>query len=284
MTGPERPPSLCNSSGEVKGDDTSGRSRRATVLSVGHVLRRRRNSERRVSAAKPQLGLPIQIEKAYAMVPNQRLLVVRYTLTNNIRAEGGKQVRVRFAEVRRSEQQGLIRLRGVRRRPRGTGLNSDVRPAAHDMRAQWHPELNAWIADMSASNGRVRRLRRVSGYGSASRVRDRLRPGGRSTTPSRPELAIVRAARDARDVETHGVGRWPVDVEASRARAGSDSEQYSFFYAVDVEPGGGASHRAGGAQSRCCPIWFDSDAGLRTGRGCRRASRSRRSDPGLRGR
>jgi hypothetical protein len=101
-----------------------------------------------------QRGLPIQIEKAYAMVPAQRFLVVRYTLTNNIPPQDNKKVRARFTEVvdlhnkaapgRQKSADALV----------DTGLDepSPGQPR-NQMKAQWHPELNAWIADMSASNG-----------------------------------------------------------------------------------------------------------------------------------
>ena len=75
-TGPERPSALCESSGEVNGDDLAADPQvrqsypTAMCFDDGGILRVEylRETER---------GLPIQIEKAYAMVPNGRFLVVR---------------------------------------------------------------------------------------------------------------------------------------------------------------------------------------------------------------
>jgi hypothetical protein len=153
LTGPERAPTLCESSGEAKGDDAPAdpglRQSYPSVMCFddGGVL----NVE---YLRETERGLPIQIEKAYAMVPAQRFLVVRYTLTNNIPPQDNKAVRARFTEVvdlhnkaapgRQKSAAALV----------DTGLYEPLPgQPRNEMQAQWHPELNAWIADMSASNG-----------------------------------------------------------------------------------------------------------------------------------
>jgi hypothetical protein len=153
LTGPEKPATLCESSGNASGDDAPAdpglRQSYPSVMCFddGGVL----NVE---YLRETERGLPIQIEKAYAMVPAQTFLVVRYTLTNNIPPQDNKKVRARFTEVVHLHNKGVpdhekaienMAETGIYQPPPGQPIN--------DMRAEWHPELNAWIADMSASNG-----------------------------------------------------------------------------------------------------------------------------------
>lgn len=153
VTGPEKPQSLCESSGDVVGDnlpsDPGVRQSYASatcfddngILNVEYL----RETER---------GLPIQIEKSYAMSPNQHFLVVRYTLTNNVPVEMNKRVHVRFAEVADVNNKGSLDHEEAADRLVDTGLHQ---PSFFDLitniNAQWHPELNAWIADMKTANG-----------------------------------------------------------------------------------------------------------------------------------
>ena len=151
--GPDRPPTQCESSGEVKGDDAAADPGlrysypSSMCFDDGGVLHVEYLRE-------TQRGLPIQIEKSYAMAPNRRFLVVRYTLTNNVPLEEHKSVRTHMAEVVDLNNKAAPNYQEAGDRLVDTGIN-DPQPGQplNDMHAQWHPELNAWIADMSASNG-----------------------------------------------------------------------------------------------------------------------------------
>jgi hypothetical protein len=153
LTGPEQPPTLCESTGEVKGDDAPidpGMRHSypsAMCFDDGGILHVEYLRE-------TDFGLPIQIEKSYAMVPNQRFVVVRYTLTNNIPPEDHKSVRVRFTEVVDLHNKAEASVDKPANNLAGTGLDQpNPDQPVQNMQAQWHPELNAWIVDMSASNG-----------------------------------------------------------------------------------------------------------------------------------
>jgi hypothetical protein len=152
-TGPERPPTFCPSSGEVKGDDLPADPGvrhsypsdmcfdDGGILHVEYL----RETER---------GLPIQIEKSYAMVPNQHFVVVRYTIANNIPVEEQKRVHLRFAEVVDLENKAAPHHEESASNLVDTGIN-EPQPGQpiNDMQAHWDAQLNAWIADMSATNG-----------------------------------------------------------------------------------------------------------------------------------
>ena len=153
VTGPERAAGLCESSGDVRGDDAPAdpglRQSYPSIMCFddGGVM----NVE---YLRETERGLPIQIEKAYAMVPAQGFLVVRYALTNNILPQDGKKVHVRFAEV------VDVHNKAAPGRPKAaealvdTGLyQPPPDQPRQNMQAQWHSEVNAWIADLSRSNG-----------------------------------------------------------------------------------------------------------------------------------
>ncbi|MCU1378177.1 MAG: Carbohydrate binding family 6 [Acidimicrobiales bacterium] len=152
-TGPDRPPARCASGGDVTGDNAPvDRGEPDSYPSV--MCFDDRGAMNVEYLRETELGLPVQIEKSYAMAPNERFTVVRYTVTNNLPSEDNKSVRVRLSEVvdlnnkaaRDHEESGDDLA--------GTGINepSGDQPV-NDIQARWHPELNAWIADMSASNG-----------------------------------------------------------------------------------------------------------------------------------
>jgi hypothetical protein len=155
--GPDKPPTTCQSSGQVTGDNAPvyppvDPAMPQTFPSVmcfddGGILHVEYLGE-------TELGLPIQIEKSYAMVPNQHFMVVRYTLTNNILPQDNKSVSARFSEVVQVHNKGALNAVKYGNNLAGTGLTEPaLNQPIQNMTAQWHPELNAWIADMSASNG-----------------------------------------------------------------------------------------------------------------------------------
>jgi GH15 family glucan-1,4-alpha-glucosidase len=153
LTGPERAPTFCESSGEVKGDNAPVNAAMrhsypsAMCFDNGGILHVEYLRE-------TESGLPIQIEKSYAMAPNQRFLVVRYTLTNNILLEDQKSVHVRFTEVVDLHNKTEPYVEKPANNLAGTGLQQpQLDQPIKSIQVQWHPELNAWIADMSASNG-----------------------------------------------------------------------------------------------------------------------------------
>ena len=151
--GPEPPLSLCESSGNVRGDDASAdpglRYSYPSAMCFGDdgVL----NVE---YLRETERGLPIQIQKSYAMAPNRRFLTVRYTVINNVPAQENKSVHVHIAEVVDLNNKAAPNYEEDASALVDTGLN-EPQPGQplQSMRAQWHPELNAWIADMKASNG-----------------------------------------------------------------------------------------------------------------------------------
>jgi hypothetical protein len=153
--GPERPASLCESSGAARGDDAPAdpgiRQSYPSIMCFddGGVL----NVE---YLRETERGLPIQIEKSYAMVPERRFLIVRYTLINNVPQEQTKAVHVRLAEVVDLNNRNALDHEEAADRLVDTGIN-EPKPGepTNFMSAQWHPELNAWIANMRGSNGSV---------------------------------------------------------------------------------------------------------------------------------
>lgn len=151
--GPEPAPSLCESSGDVKGDSAAADP--GLRYSYPSLMCFDDSGQLNVEYLREtERALPIQIEKSYAVVPNRRFLVVRYTLINNVPRDRNKSVHVRFAEVvdlnnkaapdHEESQEDLV----------DTGINEPKpgQPTA-SMRAQWHADVNAWIADMKDSNG-----------------------------------------------------------------------------------------------------------------------------------
>jgi GH15 family glucan-1,4-alpha-glucosidase len=230
-TGPERPPTLCESSGQPKGDgapaDSGVRQSYPSVMCFddGGVL----NVE---YLRETERGLPIQITKSYAMVPAQRFLVVRYIVTNNIPSQDNKTVRVRFAEVVHPHNKGMPDHEKAVENMTDTGLY--VPPPGQpisDMQAQWHPELNAWIADMSVSNGTFLVFGAFQGM-------DRHRafqPVSGATEFDRavaPEMDTVEQPGPPQNVDQLtqqdlGLAMWAqVDLKPAA------KQQYTFFYAV----------------------------------------------------
>jgi GH15 family glucan-1,4-alpha-glucosidase len=229
--GSERPPALCESSGEAKGDDApADPGLRYSYPSVmcfddGGVL----NVE---YVREAERALPIQIEKAYAMAPNRRFLVVRYTLINNVPAEQNKSVRVRFAEVTDLNNKAALDHEESQEDLVETGIN-EPKPGQpiQFMRAQWHPELNAWIANMQASNGTFL----VFG---AFQDMDRHRV----FAPASDEIEFDRAIASEMDAFDQADLAANVDEQTARDLAlalwnqgeiePAGRRQYSFFYAV----------------------------------------------------
>ncbi|MDB6015090.1 MAG: Carbohydrate binding family 6 [Gammaproteobacteria bacterium] len=231
LTGSEQPPTLCESSGNVTGDNAPANpGLRQSYPSImcfddGGVM----NVE---YLRETERGLPIQIQKSYAMVPHQHFLVVRYTLTNNIPRQYNKQVLVRFAEVAQlhnKQAQHYLKAAdslvdtGLYQPPNGQPLD--------DLQAQWHPELNAWIADMSVANGTYL----VFG---AFQDMDRHRvfdPGSEQVEFDRamaPEMDNVDQPGPPQSVEQLTAGHLGLSAWKQVVIDPGAQQQYSFFYAV----------------------------------------------------
>jgi hypothetical protein len=229
--GPERPATLCESSGDAKGDnlaaDTGVRQSYPSVMCFddGGVL----NVE---YLRETERGLPIQIEKSYAMVPGQRFLVVRYALANNTLPQDNKTVHVRFSEVVHLHNKGAPDHEKAIESMADTGIyQPQPGQPLSDLQVQWHPEMNAWIADMSASNGTFLVLGAFQGV-------DRHRafqPVSGETEFDRavaPEMDTVDQPGPPQDVDQMtgkdlGLALWTqVDLKPSA------KQQYAFFYAV----------------------------------------------------
>ncbi len=229
--GPERPLQLCESSGAAAGDelpaDTGGRHSYPSAMCFddGGVLNVEylRETERQ---------LPIQIEKSYAMVPERRFMVVRYTLTNNIPPENARRVRVRFAEVVDINNKAAFDHEEAEERLVETGRHQpSPSDPLNNVDARWHADLNAWIADMSASNGvflvfgafqdmdRHRAFRTVSDQLPFDRaIESEMNAFDRSEVPENVE--------DLTSWDL-GLSLWKEAVLDPASR-----QQYSFFYAV----------------------------------------------------
>jgi GH15 family glucan-1,4-alpha-glucosidase len=255
-TGPARPQSLCESSGDARGDDAPADNgvRQSYpsvmcfddggVLNVAYV----RETER---------GLPIHIEKAYAMVPGQRFLVVRYNVTNNIPAQQNKTVRLRFSEVVHLHNKGIPDHEKAVENMAETGLyQPPADQQVNSMSAQWHPELNAWIADMSASNGTYLVFGAFQGV-------DRHRafqPVARETDFDRAVASEMDTVDqpgppqglDQMSSQDLGLALWTqADLKPSA------QQQYAFFYAV-TSTFADAQQVAQTARSSADPgSWFD---------------------------
>jgi GH15 family glucan-1,4-alpha-glucosidase len=229
--GPERPATLCESSGDAKGDDLPAdpgvRQSYPSVMCFddGGVL----NVE---YVRETELGLPIQIEKSYAMVPGQRFLVARYSLTNNTLQQDNKTVRVRFAEVVHLHNKGVPDHEKAIENMTDTGIyQPQPGQPLNNIQVKWHPEVNAWIADMSASNGTFLVLGALQGM-------DRHRafqPVSGETEFDRevaPEMDTVDQPGPPQNVEQMsgtdlGLSLWTqVDLKPAA------KQQYTFFYAV----------------------------------------------------
>lgn len=229
-TGPELPPTLCESSGEVKGDaaaaETGVRQSYASIMCFddGGVL----NVE---YLRETEHGLPIQIQKAYAMPPNQRFVVVRYTLTNNL-AEDRKSVRARFTEVVDVNNKAALDYEESAEDLVETGIHEPkLDELLRDVHAQWHPDLNAWIVDMSASNGTFLvfgAFQEMDRHRAFQTVSDQLA----FDRAVEPEMATVEPSQPPQNVEE--LTRWDVGLalwkEVVLEPAGK--QQYAFFYAV----------------------------------------------------
>jgi hypothetical protein len=231
-TGPERPSVLCEASGEVKGDDLAADPQvrqsypTAMCFDDGGILRVEylRETER---------GLPIQIEKAYAMVPNQRFLVVRYTVTNNIPREDNTRVRVRVTEVvDLNNKTSALDHEEAQDRLVDTGLHA-AQPGQpiDEMQARWHPDVNAWIADMSAANGTFLvfgALQEMERHRAFQTVSDQLA----FDWAVAPEMGTVDQRDPPQNVDELtgmdlGLALWDqVDLDPA------GTQQYAFFYGV----------------------------------------------------
>jgi GH15 family glucan-1,4-alpha-glucosidase len=229
--GPEKPATLCESSGDAKGDDLPAdpgvRQSYPSVMCFddGGVL----NVE---YLRETERGLPIQIEKSYAMVPAQGFLVVRYSIANNTLPQDNKTVRARFTEVVHLHNKGVPDHEKAIENMADTGIYQP--PAGQPISAiqvQWHPEVNAWIADMSASNGTFL----VFGAFQQTGRHRAFQPISGETQFDHavaPEMDTVDQPGPPQNVEQMtgtdlGLALWTqVDLKPSA------TQQYAFFYAV----------------------------------------------------
>jgi hypothetical protein len=232
LTGPERPSTLCESSGEVKGDDAPVDP--GVRHSYPSVMCFDDDGILQVEYLREtEFGLPIQIEKSYAMVPNRRFLVVRYTLTNNIPREDNKSVRVRFTEVADlNNKTAWLDHEESADRLVDTGLHEpQVGQPIRDIGARWHPEVNAWIADMSAANGTFLvfgALQEMDRHRAFETVTDQI-PFDRAVAP---EIKTVDQFDPPENVDQLtgwdiGLAMWKEVILGP-----TEKQQYAFFYAV----------------------------------------------------
>jgi GH15 family glucan-1,4-alpha-glucosidase len=229
--GPEQPASLCESSGDVKGDDLpadpGARQSYPSVMCFddGGVL----NVE---YLRETERGLPIQIEKSCAMVPGQRFLVVRYTLTNNTLPQDNKTVRARFSEVVHLHNKGIPDHEKAIENMTDTGIYEPQQgQPVNDMHLQWHPEVNAWIADMSASNGTFL----VFGAFQDMNRHRAFQPVSGETQFDRavaPEMDNVDQPGPPQNVEQMTGKDLALALWTQVDLAPSAKQQYAFFYAV----------------------------------------------------
>ena len=253
-TGPEKPATLCQSSGAAPGDAAQDPGLRQSYPSImcfddGGIL----NVEYLRETGR---GLPMQIEKAYAMVPAEGFLVVRYTLTNNIPAQDGRTVRARLSEVVHLHNKGIPDHEKAVENMADTGLyEPPPGQPVNDMGAHWHPELNAWIADMSASNGTFL----VFGAFHAMDRHRGFRPAADATTFDAAvalEMDTVERSAPPQSVEQItdkdlGLALWgQVDIKPGA------KQQYNFFYAVTSSLAE-AQRLAMAARSYDPGHWFD---------------------------
>jgi GH15 family glucan-1,4-alpha-glucosidase len=229
--GPEKPATLCESSGDAKGDDLPAdpgiRQSYPSVMCFddGGVL----NVE---YLRETERGLPIQIEKSYAMVPAQGFLVVRYTVTNNTLSQDNKTVRVRLAEVVHLHNKGAPDHEKAIENMTDTGIyQPQPGQPLNNMQVQWHPEVNAWIADMSASNGTFLVLGALQGM-------DRHRafqPVSGETQFDRavaPEMDTVDQPGPPQNVDQMSATDLGLSLWAQVDLKPAAKQQYAFFYAV----------------------------------------------------
>lgn len=231
IVGPDPSAAPCDSSGQAQGDDAPANPGirqsypSAMCFDDGGVLNV-------AYLRESQFGLPINIEKSYAMVPNQHFLVVRYTVTSNVLPQSKKQVSVRLGETVELHNKAVSSYQKAADTLADTGLY--VPPPGqpvNDMQAQWHPELNAWIADMSASNGTFI----VFG---AFQPMDRHR----GFAPSSEQVPFDQAV--APDVDAVDQSQLPASLDQVAGKnvalsawkqvvlAPGATAQYAFFYAV----------------------------------------------------
>jgi hypothetical protein len=231
ITGSDDSASPCESSGTVQGDDAAAnpgiRQSYPSVMCFddGGVLNV-------VYLRESQLGLPIRIEKSYAMVPNQHFLVVRYTVTNNVLPQYDKQVSLRIGEVAEMHNKAVTSYQKASDTLTDTGLY--VPPSGqpvNDMRATWHPELNAWIVDMSASNGTFvvfgafQPMDRHRGYeASSEQIPFDVATGSDADAVDAPQLP---ASVDQVTGKNVALSEWKQAVIDPGA-----TQTYDFFYAV----------------------------------------------------
>jgi hypothetical protein len=229
--GPDRQPRLCETSGKVQGDDARGdagvRQSYASVMCFddGGVL----NVE---YLGETEVDLPVQIEKSYAMVPNQRFVVARYTLTNNLPAKDEGSVRARFVEVVDLNNKTALDHEESGKDLTDTGIHEpEPGQLVPNLQAQWHPDLNAWIADMSAANGTFLvfgAFQDMDRHRTFETVTDQLE----FDRAIEPETKILDEAELPEDIEELtawdlGLAMWKEVVLPP-----GDEQQYSFFYAI----------------------------------------------------
>lgn len=227
VTGSEPEPSLCESSGEVTGDDIQDAQVRQSYPTImcfddGGVLQVEYLQE-------TQRHLPIQIRKSYAMTPNQPFLVVRYTLSNNL---DDKRVSVRFAEVLDVNNKGSLDHEEAAERLVDTSLHMPPRDQQlSDMRAQWRADLNAWIVDMSAANGAFLVLgtfQDMDRHRAFQTVSDQL-PFGQAVESELNAFDRQNVPENVEELTSWDVG---VSLWKEAVLDPGGEQQYAFFYAV----------------------------------------------------
>ena len=261
-SGPDPPPSICESgNGEVPGDDAPvdpdvpGSYPSVMCFDGGGAMHVEYLRE-------SELGLPVQIQKSYAMTPDQPFVVVRYTLTSGLTASSGAgalDVRARLTEVIDLNNKAAPDHEESGDDLAGTGINEpqgDQR--VEDMQAEWQPDLQSWIADMSASNGTF------VVFGSFQEMDEH-----RAFETAGDHLDFNRAVQPETESDTSGP-RGDVDrltakdlgmaMSAEVVLGPTDSQEYAFFYAVtsSLEEAQDAARQA--REPEEAQFWFDETA------------------------
>jgi hypothetical protein len=254
--GAEQPPTLCESGGDAKGDDApADPGLRYSYPSImcfddGGVL----NVE---YLRETERGLPIQITKSYAFAPHRRFLVVRYTLTNNVPLDQNKSVHLRFAEVVDLNNKNAPDHEESHEDLVDTGIN-DPQPGLpiEPMHAQWQPELNAWIADMSASNGVFLIFGALQGT-----ARHRVFQPVADDIEFDRAIASEMDAFDGAELPTNVDDQSANDLGMALYQEGDlgpgSMQQYSFYYAVAKNLDEARQIAAEARQSGNAESWFN---------------------------
>jgi GH15 family glucan-1,4-alpha-glucosidase len=138
----------------------------------------------------------------------------------------------------------------------GTGLSEpDFDQPIRNMQAQWHPELNAWIADMSASNGTFLvfgALQNMDRHRAFETVSDQVD----FATAVAPEMATVDQPQPPQNVDQMAGWDFGLSMWNQMVLGPGSTQQYYFFYAVSTSLEDAVSVARRALQPRAPELWF----------------------------